>query len=56
MKTLIGMFLIFISIVAFIIFIFGGEFDLKEKICMFIGWTVFLALLMSGAYFIAGEF
>lgn len=56
MKTLIGMFLIFISIVAFVIFIFGGNFDLKEKIYLLISWTVFLALLMSGVYFIAGEF
>lgn len=52
MKTLIGMFLIYMAIAMLIIFIFGYDFNLKEKIYMIIGWAVFLALLLSGAYLI----
>ena len=55
MKTLIGMFLIYMAIAMLIIFIFGYDFSLKEKIYMIIGWAVFLALLLSGAYLIRGE-
>ena len=55
MKTLIGMFLMYMAIAMLIIFIFGYDFSLKEKIYIIIGWTVFLILLMSGAYLIVGE-
>lgn len=55
MKMLIGMFLMHMSIVTFNIFICGGEFDIKEKTRLFIAWTVFLMLLMSGIYLMRGE-
>ncbi len=55
MKMLIGMFLMYMSIVTFNIFICSGELDIKEKTRLFIAWTVFLMLLMSGVYLMRGE-
>ena len=43
------------SIVTFNVFIYGYEFDIKEKTRLFITWTVCLMLLMSGVYLMRGE-
>lgn len=52
MNTVIGLFILMAIVSAFIIFVFEHELDIKEKVIMFIGVLLFIALLIIGGLFL----
>lgn len=54
MKEYLGYFLIYVAIAGGAIFLFGYDLTWQEKLGIFLGFTVFLGLIVAGAYLITG--
>lgn len=54
MKECLGYFLIYVAIAGGTIVLFGYELTWREKLGIFLGFTVFLGLFVASAYLITG--
>lgn len=54
MKECLGYFLIYVAIAGGAIFLLGYDLSWQEKLGIFLGFTVFLGLIVAGAYLITG--
>lgn len=54
MGECIGLFLLYIAIAGGTIVLFGYDLTWQEKLGIFLGFTVFLGLIVAGAYLITG--
>ena len=54
MKECVGLFLLYIAIAGGTTVLFGYDLTWQEKLGIILGFTVFLGLIVAGAYFIAG--
>nr|DAF70370.1 MAG TPA: hypothetical protein [Caudoviricetes sp.] len=54
MKECLGYFLIYVAIAVGVIFLSGYELTWREKLGIFLGLTVFVGLIVTGAYLISG--
>lgn len=54
MREILGLFLIFTAILIGCLFLFGMDFDLKERVMFFLVFEAFIVLIMFGSYLIAG--
>ena len=54
MKECIGYFLLYIAIAGGALILFGYDLSWPEKLGIFFGVTIFLGLVIAGAYLIAG--
>lgn len=54
MKEYLGYFLIYVAIAGGAIFLLGYDLSWQEKLGIFLGFTVFLGLIVTGVYLIRG--
>ena len=54
MKECVELFLLYIAIAGGTIVLFGYELTWREKLGIFLGLTVFVGLIITGAYLISG--
>lgn len=54
MKECLGYFLIYVAIAGGAIFLLGYDLSWRERLGIFLGFTVFLGLIVAGAYLITG--
>lgn len=54
MKECLGYFLIYVAIAGGVIFLLGYDLSWKERLGIFLGLTVFVGLIVTGAYLISG--
>ncbi len=55
MRECVGLFLLYIAIAGGTIVLFGYDLTWQEKLGIFLGFTVFLGLIVVSAYLITGE-
>ena len=53
-KECLGYFLIYVAIAGGAIFLLGYDLSWKERLGIFLGLTVFVGLIVTGAYLISG--
>ena len=54
MKECLGYFLIYVAIAGGAIFLLGYDLSWRERLGFFLGLTVFVGLIITGAYLISG--
>lgn len=54
MKECLGYFLIYVAIAGGAVFLLGYDLSWKERLGIFLGLTVFVGLIVTGAYLISG--
>lgn len=54
MKEYLGYFLIYVAMAGGAIFLLGYDLSWKERLGIFLGLTVFVGLIVTGAYLISG--